>query len=100
MPTRRSDRLIIDTLLGAAYDSWPPLHVRCARTYQNAISTSLPSISRLQVAGSRDSICQPAPPRTSRSVCSDTAGRGQSSLGGLASEKQLSSRVAPGLVAR
>lgn len=42
---------------------------------------------------------QSAPPRTSRSVSSDTAGP-HSSPTGLASEKPLSRKVAPGQVAR
>ena len=49
--------------------------------------------------GSSDVTSQPASPRTSRSVFSETAGR-QSSATGLESEKQLSNRLAPGRVAR
>jgi len=63
------------------------------------MSTGAPSSSPPTVAGSSDAMSQPAPPRTSRSVSSDTAGRGSLPTG-LASEKQLSNRVAPGRVAR
>jgi len=63
------------------------------------MSTCAPSSSPGTVAAASDAMCQPAPPRTSRSVSSETAGR-YSSPTGLASEKQLSNRVAPGRVTR
>src|ERR1700722_5965792 len=68
------------------------------RVSPNQIPTFRP-LNAVPRGGTRLVIAQPAPPRTSRSVSSDTAGR-QSSPTGLASEKQLSNRVAPGRVAR